>query len=229
MIAGNNYWDITLCKRCHGSDYAGGTLKKSCLTCHSGAKGPEECNTCHGSSKNAAPPKALNFQTTTTYRGVGAHQNHLTDSDISMAIHCTECHAVPTVMSASGHLGTPPAEVVFNDSLAKTQTKGVDIAANPPKLDTSNPDSIRCNNTYCHGNFTNGNKFSPRWTEVDSTQAACGTCHSLPPPSPHLQVADCDLACHNDVVTKVRGVLTIKDKTKHINGKLNLFGQEQGF
>ncbi len=229
MIVANNYWDITLCKRCHGSDYAGGTLKKSCLTCHSGAKGPEECNTCHGSSNNVAPPRALNHETATKYRGVGAHQIHLTGSDISVAIRCTECHAVPAVMSAPGHLGTLPAEVVFKDSLANTRTKGVDIVANPPKLNTSNPDSIRCDNTYCHGYFTNGNKFSPKWTKVDGTQAACGTCHDLPPPPPHPDVAVCNLACHQDVVTKVNGVIVIKDKTKHMNGKLNVFLQEQGF
>jgi predicted CxxxxCH...CXXCH cytochrome family protein len=151
------------------------------------------------------------------------------ESDIAKPIKCSECHRVPTVLNSAGHLGTPAAEVSFSDTLANTRTNGVDIVANPPKLDTSKPDSIRCLNTYCHGNFTNGNKFSPIWTKVDNTQAACGTCHTLPPPPLHPPLAGCDIDCHNDEVAKVNGVLVIKDKAKHLNGKLNVFGQERVF
>ncbi|ABS26029.1 CxxxxCH/CxxCH domain-containing protein [Anaeromyxobacter sp. Fw109-5] len=43
--------------------------------------------------------------------------------------------------------------------------------------------------TACHG------AFSPVWTQVDGTQAACGTCHLAPPPAPHSQNPAC-ANCH---------------------------------
>src|SRR5512142_33794 len=68
-IATKNSWDMRPCQSCHGSNYAGGSVGVSCLTCHTKTNGPENCTTCHGST-NPAPPKDLSGNTVTTARGV---------------------------------------------------------------------------------------------------------------------------------------------------------------
>ena len=37
---------LTKCTTCHGTDFAGGAAKVSCLDCHK--QGPTACDTCHG-------------------------------------------------------------------------------------------------------------------------------------------------------------------------------------
>src|SRR3954468_15364803 len=39
-------WDFAVCAGCHGSDFTGGSARKSCLPCHT--EGPTACTTCHG-------------------------------------------------------------------------------------------------------------------------------------------------------------------------------------
>jgi predicted CxxxxCH...CXXCH cytochrome family protein len=94
-----------------------------------------------------------------------------------------------------------------------------------------------CGNTYCHGNWgllrsqsdndfayeadkIEGNNASPKWT--DPASGACGTCHGLPPTghSPNLNAC---YICHDQVVDFNRVII---DKTKHVNGKVNLLGME---
>ena len=79
-LISNNKWNMDLCKDCHGVKYDGGLVKVSCLTCHNQPAGPENCTTCHGSNVSPAPPNDLNGNVSTTDRGVGAHQVHLTGS-----------------------------------------------------------------------------------------------------------------------------------------------------
>ena len=55
--------------------------------------------------------------------------------------------------------------------------------------------SLTCAN-YCHGStIAGGTLTSPVWNRVDGTQAACGTCHGLPPASPHPVVSGGVTAC----------------------------------
>jgi predicted CxxxxCH...CXXCH cytochrome family protein len=224
-------WNLDQCKVCHGSDYRGGISKMSCYSCHNSPGGPEACNTCHGNPANSAPPRDLENNFSTGSRGVGAHQSHLTESAFRKAIKCSECHIVPEDYRSPGHIfddETPNiAEVIFNDSLSRIIT--ADTIKPQPMWD---PVTLTCSGTYCHGYFKNGNlSNAPKWNVVDGTQASCGTCHGLPPRGTHPAVSStsCAQICHSDVVDEVEGQLRIKDKTRHINGKLNLFGQEQGF
>jgi hypothetical protein len=70
-----------------------------------------------------------------------------------------------------------------------------------------------------------GRNFPARWTG-GSAEAACGTCHALPPTGhTDAEITECS-ACHSDVMNS-NG--TIKDKMRHINGKINVFGQERPF
>ncbi|MDP4196679.1 MAG: hypothetical protein Q8940_16615, partial [Bacteroidota bacterium] len=72
-----------------------------------------------------------------------------------------------------------------------------------------------------------GANFSPKWTQVDGSQAACGTCHGLPPKGHigypnNLPVTACgNSGCHSGVVD-ING--NIIDKNKHINGAINVRG-----
>ena len=232
-IAANLGWDMRACGSCHAANYSGGTAAPSCLTCHTGSNGPEACNTCHGSFSDPtkiAPPRALNGSTQTTYAGVGAHVQHLYQNNLGDVIRCSTCHTVPSSVYANGHLGTDgKAEINFG----RLSVQG---GANPTYNFTNNT----CANTYCHGNFSfsrdladskyqfvytaatmTGNNASVIWNKVDGSQAQCGSCHGLPPtghaPFSLNQCAN----CHYGVVDASGNII---DKTKHINGVANVFG-----
>jgi predicted CxxxxCH...CXXCH cytochrome family protein len=137
---------------------------------------PYNCNSCHGNKMNAAPPKDLEGNTLISSPGVGAHQSHLVAShSVGVVVACNECHIVPAVYDAPGHLdATPGAEVVFQGAVSKTRFSriaGADTAAR--FLGTT----LQCANTYCHGYFPNGNRMSPVWTDESGQYRACGSCH----------------------------------------------------
>lgn len=223
--AGN--WNLEECSQCHSENYAGGLAAPTCNTCHSDPGGPESCNTCHGDFADAnkiAPPKDLSDNTAITAAGVGAHSAHLINTTIGN-VACENCHIVPNELTSSGHIdSTPKAEVTFHG-----------VSGNGTYSSTS----LTCQNTYCHGNFEyskanapaqnqfayiadkmTGNNFSPIWNKVDDTQAACGTCHGLPPTG-HIEasISACSV-CHRGVVDNEGNII---DKTKHINGQINVF------
>jgi predicted CxxxxCH...CXXCH cytochrome family protein len=242
-IAARNY-EFDDCRSCHGNDYSGGLVGVSCRDCHSDAAGPEACNTCHGAFaadasdlRNVAPPAGLDGETLASQPAVGAHQRHLRYNPSRPVIEaCQECHRVPTDMRSAGHLDAlgPTADVVFADSMASLTTEsGVRIPA--PVFD---PGTHSCSGTYCHGNWgllkaqsandfvyvadkIEGNVAAPVWTSPST--AACGTCHGLPPTGhePHALTECAD--CHDGVVDAAGG---IADSTLHMNGKINVFGEE---
>jgi len=223
-------WIMDECQKCHSTNYTGdGYSEKNCKTCHSGPDGPEACNTCHGGNQNDAPPPDLAGNSETTFTGVGAHQAHLQVNDITnaTAIGCTACHSIPDDYKDSGHLDeTDNAEIVFNAFV----TDSGSVAAE------WNHASANCSNTYCHGAFRFekdasgyqwvyldsvivGNNPEMNWTNVGTGQADCGSCHGLPPTGHNATFGDCD-GCHNTVVDED---LNIIDKTKHINGEINVY------
>lgn len=245
----NQNYPLGQCKACHGATYAGGgDANLSCMRsgCHVDAnnvsKSPEACNVCHGVFNaaandlvSAAPPKSILGSTDPTARGVGAHQKHLVTGTNGRTVKCQECHTVPTQLFSSGHLGTLPAEVVFNDTLARLTTGG-GTAVPKPSYDSS---TLKCSDTFCHGSWklrkaTSASQFiyvdsvmvggndSPSWTGG----AACGSCHGIPPKG-HLvlAVSSCG-TCHVGVIDNNGQIV---DKTKHMNGKINAFGQEYAF
>ena len=246
----NAGWEIRNCRQCHGGSYTGGNAL-SCVSagCHVDAAGspksPESCNTCHGTFSGLAtdtatwaPPRSIDGDTTTAARGVGAHQYHLnrTLMNLSNPVSCNSCHQVPSSVYVPGHFDSPLlAPVSFVNQLSKTPSGGLTPS---PSYNTQN---FSCNNTYCHGDWRlqksksafqfvytdsiiSGNKYAPQWTGGDS-QAACGTCHDLPPAG-HMDfgssVSTCT-SCHYLDPSKQSGPL---DKTIHINGKIDLYGQE---
>jgi predicted CxxxxCH...CXXCH cytochrome family protein len=232
----NNQWDMAGCQSCHAEDYSGGYVSPTCLDCHTYVGGPENCTTCHGSATSNAPPKDINGNTATTERGVGAHQIHLKGGEVGRNLTCTECHNVPGGVYTPGHVDSElPAEVLMNNPRANTITNDPSTSEYDPTLATFEPNpaynsnDLTCSNTYCHGYFKNGNTDNkPAWTDPSTSQ--CGSCHGdgsnpLPKRAPdgtHPSDADCYL-CHGGVVDANQNII---NPSKHIDGLLNLFGND---
>lgn len=248
-----NGYPLAQCRTCHGPTYDGGTMVNiSCMTagCHvdngGQKKSPESCNTCHGDFHAAAgngpshaPPKGVIGDSAATSRGVGAHQKHLVAGSLGKDVKCQECHTVPTQVFAAGHVDTQlPAEVVFGDTLARLATAGGTFQPNP----SYNPTTLTCGNTYCHGNWKltkassifpfafsdsvmTGSNYTPSWTG-GTADAACASCHGLPPAGHIPATLQGCVNCHPGVVN---GAGTIIGKDKHMNGKVNAFNTERSF
>jgi len=237
----NTNYNLNSCKGCHGQDYGIKKINNSCLTCHTKQGGPEACNTCHGNFggdatdlKTAAPPRGLKGETSATLPAVGAHQAHLLADKNLSATACQQCHALPQTFADSGHIDADgKAELLFSETLARLKTEGGGRVPNVVYNATNNT----CAGSYCHGNWgllksqsqyafiytadkMEGINAAPKWTD---SAAACSTCHGNPPAGhqPH-DLTRC-FVCHAGVVDE-NG--KIADKTKHINGKVNAFGQE---
>jgi predicted CxxxxCH...CXXCH cytochrome family protein len=180
------------------------------------------CTTCHGTAGRtgtdptiaAAPPTGTRGETLTSARAVGAHLKHLQDGAIRQAVACAECHVVP-----AQQIHADGAATVTFGTLARTGS------TTPVWSGTT------CASTYCHGATlgAGGSLVTPSWTTVDGTQAACGTCHAVPPPqsSGHPAVAGNSItlcaSCHPatmnaDGTVKVSG-------GKHVNGTVDVAGQ----
>jgi predicted CxxxxCH...CXXCH cytochrome family protein len=144
------------------------------------------CTGCHGDPARTplaiapAPPKDTKGNAVTTAAGVGAHQRHLVAGSVRGPIPCTECHVVPGDLAHA----TQPLQLTWGP-LARTG--GITPSFNPA--------SLTCTN-YCHGTAALGGTVpQPMWNVVNDTQAACGSCHGLPPPAPHPTVTGGLTAC----------------------------------
>ncbi len=247
----NADWDMKQCQQCHSASYTGGTAGASCYDCHTTPAGPEACNTCHGDFANPssiAPPRALNGAILSSERGVGAHTKHLTANQLGSAVSCNECHTLPNGFSDPAHIDqTPGAEIMFG-SLTRLSTNvpggfnyqpSIGNFIPNPSFDKTNG---TCANVYCHGYFKNGNLSNVVSFTSQSQGSVCGTCHgnaATGNPLPvtfanggtHPDNQNCDF-CHFDVVSidsTTTQIYTIIDKNKHINGKLNVFGNEETY
>jgi predicted CxxxxCH...CXXCH cytochrome family protein len=187
------------------------------------------CQACHGDSTRviplgapavllAAPPLDRAGSSDTRQVGVGAHQAHLLPGTgaVSNAIACTECHAIPTDLTHVGPTASTPASFQWGTlATAKGAAATFDLA------------SATCTN-YCHGaTLTGGAITSPDWTEVNGTQARCGTCHGDPPTSgahvehasPNWYGISCGV-CHP--VGYSPGVVGPAVISLHVNGVTNM-------
>ncbi len=207
-----NRQGLSACTSCHGTDFNGGTTGVSCDACHATAgfaSWQTNCTFCHGTANkayttanlaSAAPPVGSEGETATTARAVGAHQKHLTGGATGPAVACTTCHAVPTSLS---HL----------DGVALVALTG------PAAIGGAATWSGTTCATYCHGATLNagGSLAAPSWTGGPS-QAACGTCHGIPPPAPHTTSTSCG-TCHTGYTA------TTVNATLHLNGAIDATSQ----
>ncbi len=240
LIKENN-WNMKLCQQCHGGDFAGGTVNKSCLGCHTEENGPLACNTCHGDPAPGGhifPPQALAGDTSTTAAGVGAHVAHLVTNNLTGDIRCSNCHTFPSDFFAPSHISPDGLPAQINFGRKAVYNHGVES--------TYDYSTHSCANTYCHGNFVSkrdtsqysfiyinnetgepsdsmyGNNVTVVWNQVDGTQAQCGSCHGLPPTGHRFQTwpTSC-VICHTGVIDAEGNII---DSTKHINGHVDVFG-----
>jgi hypothetical protein len=236
----NLFMDLSAgsCQQCHGTDFSGkGTTELNCRSCHTQTAGPLACNSCHGDYNDPtriAPPRDPAGNTSTDLITVGAHSSHLYENDFAV-VACENCHKIPNASNVINHIwhkDNPPPIVVL-DSLA---IHG--IATNA----VFDPNAGTCANTYCHGNFEfkksdapstrqfaytsdkmTGNAKTVKWTQLDGSQAPCGSCHGTSDgfisPEGHIKVPlkEC-VACHSTVVNEQGEII---DKTRHINGQVN--------
>ncbi|MDF1544412.1 MAG: CxxxxCH/CxxCH domain-containing protein [bacterium] len=198
-----------VCDGCHTPSVA------ICTQCHGGLNGLSGLNA-------SAPPHGLEGETSTGDLAVGAHTLHLNGNWASNGFDCSECHTVPSIVSDSGHYAV--------DSVAELN---FGLLADPSaQYDFGNG---QCDNVYCHGNFTNGYNFSPRWNT--SGQAACGSCHGIEATADDLSgrhgkhVIDKNKFCsdcHGSVVSA--GIdPAIIGKAVHVNGSIEIeFDNGQG-
>lgn len=213
---------LASCKRCHGQDLSGGPTQIACAQCHDGVARPawNSCTMCHGSATNGtgAPPRATwgnDSPSDATNVRIGAHAKHTTASAIAPAFGCEVCHVKPQGALDPGHVDGGAAEVTFG-GLA---TDGGTTPA------TWNRETATCT-TYCHGSTMppGGSNVAPTWTRVGQGQAACGTCHGLPPGAPHPAVSS-DLtgciSCHGETVDGAGKVLPPSAGGLHMNGKVD--------
>ena len=226
------------CFRCHSAREPSTNGIRSCASCHDtlagGADWTTSCIGCHGSAASSAPPRDMHGNTATTAIGVGAHRSHVeAPSGIAQRYDCSVCHEKPGVVLSPGHLD------------GATTVTGY-TGADPSLQFIGNPGWDRrtatCATSWCHGGYSGiytyyrddgsgtlvgidvpyaGRASAPTWNQVDGTQAACGSCHGLPPPvgtwhsASHAGVYNaCDL-CHPG--TKPDGT-GFTDPASHVNG-----------
>ena len=207
------------CETCHGLALDGGIANVGCGKCHD-AKLPDgttlawakNCTMCHGDAATgvAAPPRATWGNGGDLVR-VGAHAKHVAGTAISPAFACELCHVKPVDAFAAGHIDDATATVSFAGRAVK--------AAGPaPAWDRG---SAACSNVACHGSA------SPVWTG-GAEQAACGTCHGLPPASPHPQLASGALTgcleCHPGTMTAQGTVIPPSQGGLHLDGTAEATG-----
>lgn len=181
----------------------------------------QQCDYCHG-DRNGTP-----------FPIGDPHAQHMDAGEVLNAslVECEACHTVPAAYDAAGHF----------DATDDTEINWGSIAS----LSTADPvydfNTMSCSDVYCHGDFRNGNEDNVVNWAIGDEAVACGTCHGDPAsgnPLPktsaeggnHPNVPSCQF-CHSDVVADSDGDGTyeIINNTKHINGKINVFGGEQDY
>jgi predicted CxxxxCH...CXXCH cytochrome family protein len=123
----------------------------------------------------------------------------------------------PVDALSPGHVDPSTAEVTF----AGIAVNGVNP---PPAWDRT---SATCSSTYCHGATMGGS--TPVWTRVGQGEAACGTCHGAPPPTPHPAVPEglsgCSV-CHNLTIDGTGQLIPPSEGGAHLNGILEASGHD---
>jgi predicted CxxxxCH...CXXCH cytochrome family protein len=209
------------CGSCHGlPPPAPHPQSERCSDCHAGViardrsftnpalhvngrvdLGGPRCDSCHGAGERGAPPPALDGGLLTSNPGVGAHAAHVVAGSTHGAVACSECHVVPERVDAPGHVDSAlPAEISFGPLAA--------LDAAPAYVRAS----FTCQNSYCHGSA------QPIWTAPRTSDAACGSCHGLPPAKPHPPRSDCS-SCHGEVVS---ALLTFVAPDRHVDGVVDV-------
>ena len=206
----------TDCRDCHGADLTGDGDAASCDDCHEEGW-RTDCTYCHGGLDNSlgAPPEDLHDAAAASLPTVGAHTEHVTQTD-HPAWSCTQCHVQPDDVLATNHVfdATPVvAEVTLAAGLSPSGSYS----------------SGACINLYCHGYLAQDNGSASDFTTPIST---CNACH--PDRSSSQQQWDNQMGgkhkkhlddgvgcsgCHLDVVDDNQVII---DPSLHVNGSVEI-------
>jgi predicted CxxxxCH...CXXCH cytochrome family protein len=242
------------CGACHGLPPSSHhPAQVQCQLCHQRVAGPDQtiatralhvdgvvqvgraeagCASCHGSTANAAPPVDLLGNQSTDFVTVGAHQAHVLGvSRLRGPMACAECHLEPTSIDSPGHVDTPlPAEVFPGGGAFGG------LASARGAIPSWNRETGRCADVYCHGggalnaDGSAGVNRTPQWTRVRQGEAACGSCHGIPPTSgihdPSWTLGTCS-GCHSNTVDEFGNIIVTgpagAQSSRHINGEVDVF------
>ena len=231
------------CGSCHGNPPAGHGPDTRCNTCHRQtfvgdqprsplhangvidlAAPAGSCVGCHGSGTDPAPPVDVLGRSDPALQTVGAHPDHVHGlHKVAAPVACNECHDVPDKIGSPGHIDHPPPAIVFPaDAGTLARADGT-----VPAYDHT---AATCT-AYCHGAGTRlakdtapGLNHSPVWNGGPG-QAACGTCHGIPPKLPgtgyHASVTSITqcASCHPRTVTPAGAIIVdAAGNSTHING-----------
>jgi predicted CxxxxCH...CXXCH cytochrome family protein len=201
----NTGWNLAACQECHGTDYRGGTSKKSCYDCHQ--QGPEDCQVCHGQ-----PPvddQTLPVESEKGVNAYGAHEHHVED----LGFACTECHGqMPTSIQHADRL---PAEIDFISAAQFANGRG--MRGSYQDIGSATDGNGVCNNTYCHSDGKLGNAVEPpQWV---GGEVSCTSCHQVETSGSgahahHLEYSQ--ISCQTCHAATASGRDTVTDPSKHI-------------
>ena len=234
------------CGSCHGAPPEGHGPDTRCQTCHRPsfigdqprsplhangqidlAAPAGSCVGCHGSGDNPAPPIDLLGRSDPSLQTVGAHREHLQAlHKVSAPVACSECHLVPSQFDSPGHVDhQPPAEVFPPDAGVLARADGAPVSYDPA--------TATCT-SYCHGSGALlAQDTSPSVNRTPAFnggpgQAACGSCHGIPPQIPGQSfhtgktLADCH-TCHPSTVAAGGNIIVGADGgSTHLNGVVDL-------
>ncbi|HEY8079281.1 MAG TPA: CxxxxCH/CxxCH domain-containing protein, partial [Labilithrix sp.] len=132
-----------------------------------------------------------------------AHATHMAP-DSAASVPCESCHEVPTSFGAgTAHPRGGPAVVTFSGRATIGGAKPTYVSGS-------------CASTYCHGAAT------PKWADASGAGKACGSCHGLPPPAPHVGSTTCE-QCHSPVVRSTPSGPAIDPAfaSRHVDGNID--------
>ncbi|SNB47896.1 CxxxxCH/CxxCH domain-containing protein [Geobacter sp. DSM 9736] len=201
-----------------------------CNKCHVHEKGfSADCTTCHGfpptaSDKGGGPygyadtPYDYSDPQYGVYKDESKtpHAKHAAGGSSNYSYDCAQCHKGYTHMDGK-------FQDVFIDPVDT-------LAGSAATYTKASPGT--CNNVYCHSNGAQPAVYkNPTWDQGKNT-VGCNFCHDAKPTtnahSRHVaggaqgKAYDCE-ACHSATVT---GSTIIKDRAKHVDGRLDVVGAD---
>jgi predicted CxxxxCH...CXXCH cytochrome family protein len=233
------------CGSCHGNPPPGHGPDTRCQTCHRPsfigdqprsplhsngeinlAAPAGSCIGCHGSGDSPAPPVDVLGRSDPALQTVGAHRDHLEAlHKLSSPVPCNECHLVPTDFNSPGHVDHAPPAVVFPpDAGMLARADGAAVSYDPA--------TATCT-SYCHG--SGQSLLQDTAATINRTpkfnggpgQAACGSCHGIPPQIPgqsfhtNATLTTC-AGCHSHSVTPAGNIIVDSaGNSTHLNGRVD--------
>ena len=177
----------------------------------------DPCSACHGDPARAptalnpqlaaAPPASPYGSAAAPEPGAGPHLAHLQPGPLANGFQCQQCHLLPTYPRHP--------DGVVQLTFGNIATAG---GALTPTYDFA---TRTCSSVYCHGSFRNGAAGNlPVWNG-GASEAACGSCHGLPPGGTHPPASGCG-GCHPGYTASTVTV------DLHVNGRIDFGGTGSG-